>query len=266
MSWNDPTYLRNDQYRDGCNLSARIELHQRFSTNRYPWHRWVFDHIDPTDRIRLLEIGCGTGDLWLANQERLPPGWQPLLSDHSIGMVRSAFERLTNATITPLCLVADAPVLPVADQALDVVVANHMLYHVPDLSRALAEIRRVLRPGGRFYAATNGQTHLQELDALVSSVAPDTVWHDDAARFGLENGAARLRPWFTGVERDDYPDRLEITEVEPAVRYLLSTPSKDMLDKRHRERLRNEIAATIARDGAFRVTKSVGIFAGVRRE
>lgn len=63
--------------------------------------------------------------------------------------------------------VADAQALPFADATFDAVIANHMLYHIPDLPRALAEIRRVLKPAGRFYASTIGREHMHELDELI---------------------------------------------------------------------------------------------------
>ena len=45
-------------------------------------------------------------------------------------------------------------------------VAAWMLYHVPDLDRGLAELARVLRPGGRLVAATNSEHHLDEAGAV----------------------------------------------------------------------------------------------------
>src|SRR5260370_2666107 len=69
-------YLRDEQYRDAGNFSARVELHRRFSTNRGSWQRWVFDHLlaafGPEERV--LEVGCGPALLWRANLDRLPAG------------------------------------------------------------------------------------------------------------------------------------------------------------------------------------------------
>ena len=60
----DAARLLREQYKDGSNLSARIRLHQRFSTNRYGQMRWMFDRIQLPENARVLELGCGTGLLW----------------------------------------------------------------------------------------------------------------------------------------------------------------------------------------------------------
>lgn len=260
MRLDDPTYLLSEQYRDGVNLSARVELHRRFSTNRTGWFRWVFDRLALPEEADILEIGCGTGALWLENRDRIPPGWRVVLSDLSAGMLKEMRGRLREAGFTPRWCVADVQALPFADASFDAVIANHMLYHVPNRVRAFGEIRRVLRPGGVLLAATNGRTHLRELDDLIARYAPATEREDAAARFGLENGAAQLQPWFAEVMRENYPDALVITEVEPVVAYVLSTPAAASLDAARLASLREEIEEVIAREGAFRVTKAAGLF------
>ncbi len=95
--------------------------------------------------------------------------------------------------------------LPFADGAFDLVVAAWMLYHVPDLERGLAEIARVLRPGGTFVAATNSRFHLHELRELVGS-GPSTL------KFSREDGEDHLRPHFAAIERIDVDGVLELTD------------------------------------------------------
>src|SRR5262249_16734842 len=131
-------------------------------------------------------------------------------------------------------VVADAQQLPFGDAAFDRVIANHMLYHVPDRAGALAEIRRVLRPGGRFYAATNGRDHLRELGELVARFAPDwTGWAagSNSQGFRLENGAEQLARWFPRVELRRYEDALVVTEAEPLLAYVLSGTAGASLDR-----------------------------------
>ena len=79
------------QYRNASNLNARIDLHQRFSTNKYGWQRWIFDQLDLPLQCRILELGCGPGNLWLENLDRIPESWDIVLSDFSAGMLLHYF-------------------------------------------------------------------------------------------------------------------------------------------------------------------------------
>lgn len=147
--------------------------------------------------------------------------------------------------------VADVQELPFVSDSFDAVVANHMLFHVPERERALTEISRVLRTGGTAIATTNGRDHLRELDARSER------W---SRSFGLENGRAQLERFFRDIELEHFPDSLEITEVEPLLAYLrsLGKPESD----EDLARLAEDAEAAIARGGCLRVTKSVGLFRG----
>jgi SAM-dependent methyltransferase len=86
-----------------------------------------------------------------------------------------------------------------------------MLFHVADLDRALAELARVLRPGGRLVAVTNALDHVRELWGLAGrETSMRTV------TFRSENGEAALRRHFASVERRDV--RSCVTMDDDAVR------------------------------------------------
>jgi len=194
----DQEYLAN-QYRDGTNLNARIQLHQRFSTNPYGWFRWVFDQLDLPAQARILELGCGAGTFWLDNLDRIPPGWEVILSDFSAGMLLQAQQNLSRHPYFAFeAIDAQSMPLPYEDEVFDSVIANHMLFHIPEKPPLFAEIRRILRPGGHFYATTIGERDLIEMAELIRKFEPDSEhWDQMAESFTLENGAAQLSPWFS---------------------------------------------------------------------
>ena len=237
------------QYATDANLNARIALHARFSTNP-TWGRWLFEQEAPPAGSRILEIGCGPATtLWGANLERIDPTWQITLADFSAGMIDAARGALGDRAEYA---VANAEALPFADESFDVVLANHMLYHVADRPTAFAEIRRVLVPGGLFHAATNGDGHMRELRALTDWWPPETQTRE----FGLESGPAQLEPFFTDIRVALFDDDLAVTEVEPVLAYLRSSWRYDGHDLAAE---RAAVEEAIERDGVFLVHKSQGL-------
>ena len=249
----DPQSLAT-QYATSANLAARIALHQRFSTNPYGLQRWIFDRLQLQPRQRVLEIACGAGSLWRENLERVPAELGLVLSDFSIAMVETTRQVLPEAGFVNCAL----PVLPFADESFDLVIANHMLYHVGERQRGLAEIRRVLRRGGALFAATNGVDHLRELKELMREFEIDA--HDVSASFTLENAEEQLRAVFGDIVRDEYADTLRVTDPEALLRYVASVSVRgaEVVEKRANE-MRSAIARG-TRDGAFYVAKSTGSF------
>ncbi len=252
------------QYQDDRNLNARIGLHERFSTNPYGWSNWVSDHFTFADKARILELGSGPGSLWTANRQRLSSGWRVILTDFSTGMVARARETVAEEEMHCDFAVADAQSVPFPDAYFDSVVANHMLYHVPDRRRALLEIQRVLKPGGYLYATTVGEDHMVEIWDLLLPYIPDI--HDrvyEVVRgFTLQNGSDQLAEVFKHVRSDEYPDRLQVTDAEALLAYVKSSPTAviDALTPTHIEAVRASIDERIAAEGAFGIRKSSGIF------
>lgn len=259
----DKNYLVNDQYRDADNLNARMRLHQLFSVNPNNWHRWVFDHFEdlPAD-ARVLEVGCGPGQLWRENEDRIPPGWQVTLGDLSSGMIDEARAGLAGTEKPFRFEEIDVQDLPFADAAFDAVIANHMLYHVSDRPKALAEIHRVLKPEGTLYAATNGQPDgptLADWRAKAGAkVDPERPIGGGAGRFSLKNGGAQLQRVFFRVDLHRYEDALHVREVEPLVDYVQSGSYK--LDADELQRFREVTAAEIAQHGFLHIAKAGGLF------
>jgi SAM-dependent methyltransferase len=255
----DQRYLRADQYKDASNLDARIRVHERFSTNSCKWQRWVFDHLDLPARCHILDVGCGPGNLWFESEHRIPPSSTIVLSDLSPGMLGKARQKLRGSRHRFSYRVIDAQAIPFPDESFGAIVANHMLYHVPERGRALYEIWRVLRPGGRLYAATNGLKHLQELRDLVARSCPSADTTNVAAEFGLENGAAQLSRYFTHVTCHRQEDALVVTEAESLIAYALSMMCQTA-SRQDLEVFSRTVREQIAEQGAIRIQKDSGLF------
>jgi SAM-dependent methyltransferase len=239
--------LRAEQYRDASNLNARIALHEQFSTNPHPLPLWIFDQLELPDDARILEIGCGTGNLWAENTKRIPEGWQITLTDASPGMICEAQRRLRGSHSFRF-QVANAQELPFADESFDAVIAAHMLYHVPDRDKAFSEMVAMLR--------------------LLDPEWPHESISTDLPNFNLQNGAEQLSAWFKEVGLLGYEDSLAVTEAKPLVDYLLSTMHAQELAKhlsaeefrRRLSTLKDWLAKELAARGSIHITKDTGMF------
>jgi ubiquinone/menaquinone biosynthesis C-methylase UbiE len=257
---NDQIYLLKDQYRDSANLDARVRLHVLFSTNKRGWNRWYFDQLDLPLNARILELGCGPGYLWRDNLDRIPQGWSITLSDFSAGMIDQARANLSGHDFR--YEIIDAQSIPYDANTFDAVIANHMLYHVPDRAKALSEMRRVLKTTGKAYLATNGHRHLAELSDLTRRFSPQTYfgWGARAHEmFSIDTGSAEVRPWFPSIEVRRYDDGLIVTEVQPLVDYILSMATPEVVAQRRAE-LTAFIESEMQATGSIHITKESGLF------
>jgi ubiquinone/menaquinone biosynthesis C-methylase UbiE len=264
LSITDQYHLKTQQYKDATNLTARSSLHERFSTNKTGWFAWVFEQLAGLpEQSRILELGCGPAWLWRHKRDRMPAGWRVVLTDLSPGMVDQARANLSEQNAGQFEFdVIDAQAIPYAGASFDAVVANHMLYHLPDRPRAISEIRRVLKPGGQLFAAANGQDHMAELwDMVLQAAGADRGANRSELHFGLENGGEQLAPWFDHVERRDYPDSLLVTEAEPLIAYAASSQLWGVQGDAEATRLLAEhVQQQLASEGVIRITKNSGMF------
>lgn len=260
--WRDPERMLRAQYATPGNLAARLALHQRFGTNAYPFPRWVFDRVLAERPRRVLEVGCGPATLWAANLDRIPRGLELELTDGSAGMVEAA--RAAVAGRIPGVALREALVdaLPFEAGRFDLVLANHMLYHAPDLSRAVRELARVLEEGGVLLATTNGASHMLELEEALRAVGvPDAdLGRSVIATFHLENGAAALAEAFGDVRLERYVDALHVTDVEAIVAYARSLGAEALRGEEALRRFRAGFEARIAAEGFVSIRKDAGIF------
>ena len=151
----------------------------------------------------------------------------------------------------------DIQSIPYPDQTFDAVIANMMLYHVPDLDRGLREVRRVLKPGGAFYCATYGENGMM---ACVCEMFRTYGIEDQTnKRFTLQNGEARLKPYFDSVRRFLYDDALAVTDANDMADYIFSLAGLSALQALPRETVLHVLQSHM-QDGVLRIPKEYGMF------
>ena len=248
-----------EQYKNAKNLNDRISLHEKYSTNSQGWFNWLFEKIDFSKVNRLLELGCGNGKLWQANNIDLR-NREIFLSDISEGIVEEVRNKLGSDFN---CIVADAEKIPFKDAYFDSIIANHVLFYLNDLNQGLKEIRRVLKSNGVLYCSTYGSKHMKEITDIVQSFDSriNLSNHSLYGVFGLENGESILKEYFTSVQRMDYQDSLEITESKPLIDYIMSCHGNqnEILGPKLNE-FKEYIEELLVNNGKIIVTKQAGLF------
>lgn len=288
-----------EQYKNSSNLNIRIELHERYSKNPQGWFPWLYSQIDFQDSSRILEIGCGNGELWKsAHVEKddeaarkgstveLPAIWstkQICLTDISEGMVeaaKEALEALYPNTFSYEIFEAGAGMVDLKEfvaahfdknseykgldvQKLDIIIANHVLFYVKNLDETLEEFSKVLRKGGTLYASTYGTNHMREITELVQEFDTRIKLSEVALyeQFGLENGEQMLAKHFSEVELRMYEDELVVDDAKALADYILSCHGnqKEMLANRYEE-FTTFLEDKIKKLGAIHITKEAGVW------
>lgn len=211
-------------YETDENLRIRQETHDKYTVPKVDFARWVLETIDWNGDETILDIGTGIGAYY--------PRLIALIPEANYYAVDLSFKMLKAHPAGESCVsMSDVMKLPYADNSFDVVMANHMLYHVPDIDAGIKEIRRVLKPNGKLLAATNSIHTMPELQVLMrraivlltrygaTQVRPPAMPSDN---FALENGTRILARHFYAVVRHDIPSQLVFSDIEPAMRYLES--------------------------------------------
>ena len=244
------------QYATSANLNTRISIHDKYSTNKQGFGNWIYSHYEIADGARVLELGCGTGSMWKGHDELIEKCGELVLSDFSDAMVETTRQTVgAHPNITYRSI--DIQNIPYDTATFDAVIANMMLYHVPDLSKALAEVRRVLKQNGKFYCATYGEHGIIE---YLSKLLGEYGVEDNVNKnFTLQNGEAILSSVFKNIKKVNYEDSLAVTNIADLVDYIYSLSSMSSLSSQPREKIQALLQSHMVK-GVLTVPKEYGMF------
>ncbi len=259
----------DEQYQNSSNLEKRIRIHD-YSTSSQEWMEWVFNKMALKSGMTVLELGCGTGLLWLKNIHKLPQGIHLVLTDRSEGMLAETKENikpyqalLDERNITIEYQIMDANDLSLESKIYDSIIANHMLYHVKNRDTCLQTIAKALKPNGAFFCSTVGNTHMKEMHELVADF--DARIEMPSMRFShtfqLENAAQQLEKHFSAIERHDHENDLIVDDSDVIYDYVDSYPGNaHFILSQRGDDLREMIQSRLEKEGAIFIHKSTGMF------
>ncbi len=244
------------QYETAVHLNTRISIHDKYSVNKIGFGNWIFSNYRIKPNMKILELGCGTGGMWKGKDAIVASCSRLILSDISEGMIAAASKNLKEYKNIEYHVV-DIQDIPYEDGAFDIVIANMMLYHVPDLLNGLNEVRRVLKNNGSFYCATYGIHGIVEYlsDILKDYGVENTINQN----FTLQNGYQILKKVFQNITKLEYKDSLAVTSADDMIDYIYSLSGMTPLSGVPRAEIK-EVLLRHMKNGVLSVPKEYGMF------
>lgn len=252
----------NEQYKTAENFNIRSKL-RSYNTNKTDWTNWCFNEMQFPNDARILELGCGTGDLWYKNADNMNDNWSITLSDSSKGMLQSTRRSLKKINHKFTYKDIDAQHIPYEDESFDVVIARHMLCYVPDIEKALCEIKRVLVNGGVFYATTTSRDDMAELNEIVEKfdIKLGINHHGMCYRFDNKSAQALLNKYFREAQMKVLQGEIEVQDAEPIVNYKASTiTGSSILTGEKKQQFTEYINEYIKKKGSISTTTKACMF------
>lgn len=267
----DQEHLTSQAYATEDLLSIRIKTHELYSQPKQDFTAWILDLIPWMGNETVLDVGCGAGLYISPIEERLTSGGMIVSADLSLGMLFDVAQK-EFASDTNL-LNSNILQLPFPNDSCDVILANHMLYHVPDIPAAIAEIKRVLRPDGYLIAATNAKdsmmTMVKEIETAYEALGEPIQIPPTPPRinFSLENGGKNIEPEFLDIQIHRFESFLVFPEAAPVVAYINSMQSfyepqisTSIPWEKFLSQVEKQITQKIIEQGEYRVAKTTGAF------
>lgn len=251
-----------EQYNSDKNLNLRSNLHS-YNVNKIDRDVWCFENMKFCKNDKVLELGCGNGKLWLKNKEKIETDLNITLSDFSKSMIKSAKNNLKEINMDFQYKEINAEKIPYKDETFDVIIAEHMIYFVSNIEKALEEIKRVLKPNGKVYITTNSKNTMNELNELCEKFAPNSGLSNNglSERFNLEEGEKLLKKYFNNVSLNVLEGKIILSESEPLVSYKASTiQGKSILIGKKRIEFKDYLDNYIKENKQILITTKAGIF------
>jgi|GEM_PF-3313479 len=280
IAYTDKAHLLAHNYGSTDDYKVRSSGWDQFRVNPIGLVPWVLDKLSSDEPTTLLDAGCGLGRFALTAAERAPAGSRIAAVDLSASMIDAVRAEASRGQLTLELSVSGIEALPYPANSFDIVLCNYVLYHVGSIPRALDELARVLKPGGRFVSVVPAFRWLHELidwqdKALLRlghDIGEPLFQPTGTDRFCEENAPRHLRERFRVVSQERYDGTMRFPSVEVLLHHY-----------RHTMRFKNAVAAgvdaealartveglmheTLAHEGQLQVTSQNTCFICIKKE
>lgn len=252
----------DDQYGNANRLNSRIQIYD-FCENKTNWPEFAFSNLNFNNVSRVLELGCGNGQLWTINIQRVPENISIVLSDISEGMVNSVKKELGEDRRFEF-EVTDACKTPFKSNRFQMIIANQVLYHIENKEQVFSEISRLLTDEGYAYASTLSIENFLELFNIADKFDKRLVFDSSPtiSSFNLENGENVLSEHFNVINSYIFQNDVIVKDTEPLILYLASCYSPEQLDilVNNIDNFRSYLKSVINEDGEIRITNKIVLY------
>lgn len=206
----------------------RYGLYERYGTSGQRWHEWLFEQLLLEPGMRVLDVGCGHGNVWHNSWQRIPAGCSITLLDKEIkglqflrGIYRERREELA-AGVNLSFLCEDAERWECQTGRYDLILAGHFWSYIRDKKSLLDRLHRGLAEGGRLVSTFTSQVSVRDVNRILEPVLGRRVlgpYEERKQAFmaqmeGLFNGE------FGEVSQMTFYNSLRIGHPEELLRYL----------------------------------------------
>lgn len=145
----DETLKKERQFHDAWASTIDVDgirVNDYFEACTAPENRFIVQKMGDVTGKRLLDLGCGAGEnsIYFAKK-----GAHCVAADYSEGMVEVAMKLAEINGVTIEGCTVNAMALDFPDNSFDIVYASNLLHHLPEPEKAIREMYRVLKPGGK---------------------------------------------------------------------------------------------------------------------
>lgn len=206
----------------------RYGLYERYGTGRQKWHQWLFDQLPLEPGMKVLDVGCGHGNVWHRSWQRIPARCSLTLLDketRGLQFLRGIYrkrrrELAAGAKLTFLCEDAESWQCPSAEY--DLILVGHLWSYIRDKKGLLGRLRRGLAEGGRLISTFTSQACVSDVNRILEPVLGRRVLRAYQER--KQAFAAQMEELFAGefgnISRMTYHNGLCIVQPEELLQYL----------------------------------------------
>lgn len=262
--------IETKAYSNPRDLESRLSIYD-YTVPSYKVHEIVPRLLGLGGNETILDVGCGNGRLLLNLAKHKHKG-RLYGIDVSEGVFEKAKKYSQNNDLKIHFVAGDSQQIPFLSDAFDAVTACHMIYHVPNMKFAISEMRRVLKPGGKFVLSANSYNtknlHIQRWKRMVANEFCFDSYPKIDERFNIENGEKLVKQQFPNSQLSTYKSKI-IAPMQIFLDYfdsMRSLWSRSFSDEEWQEihNFVNNIALTEQHDGIIEENNIFGIFFAIK--